>query len=207
MAYIYLITNKVNNKPYIGKTLTSISDRYSKHVYDAKNRTDNCAIHHAMRKYGINNFQIEEIEECSPDVLSEREKYWIKQYDSYNNGYNCTLGGDGQPKYDYELIYNMFKSGMLQKEIAQKLGCEKHTITRALRAYDIPEKEMRQGKYHNRQKKIYKIDKVTNQILQEFSSMTEAAKADGYSIATISLVCNKKRNLINEQYTYIKGEN
>ena len=48
-----------------------------------------------MRKYGIEHFTIEAIEECPINILSEREKYWISEFDSYHNGYNATLGGDG----------------------------------------------------------------------------------------------------------------
>ena len=49
----------------------------------------------AIAKYGKDNFTIEQIEEVENDFLGEREMYWIHYYDSYNNGYNATLGGDG----------------------------------------------------------------------------------------------------------------
>ena len=55
-----------------------------------------------LKKYGIKHFSIEQIEECPDEILSNREIYWIKFYDTYNNGYNATLGGEGCPKYDYE---------------------------------------------------------------------------------------------------------
>jgi len=49
-----------------------------------------------MRKYGIDNFSFEVIEECSLEELNDKEKYWIKYYDSHNssNGYNLTDGGN-----------------------------------------------------------------------------------------------------------------
>jgi hypothetical protein len=49
-----------------------------------------------MRKYGIDNFLFEVVEECSLEELNNREKYWIKYYDSHNplNGYNLTDGGN-----------------------------------------------------------------------------------------------------------------
>jgi hypothetical protein len=46
-----------------------------------------------MRKYGIENFFVEKIEECEEDRLDEREIYWIQKYNSFNDGYNSTLGG------------------------------------------------------------------------------------------------------------------
>ena len=206
MAYVYLISNDINNKMYIGATITSIAERYSKHIYDTFNISDNSAIHHAIRKYGQEHFFINQLEECSIDNVFEREQYWIKFYNSYENGYNETIGGEGCPKYDYSLIYQKFKSGMLQKDIAKELGCEKHTITRALRAYDVSDKEMQKGKYGNAKKVVYKIDLNSNTILETYKSLTEAAKAEQCSVSMISMVCNNKRTLTNKNYTYIKGE-
>lgn len=48
----------------------------------------------AFNKYGIENFEYIIIEECENCNMSEREKYWIKHYDSYNSGYNMTIGGE-----------------------------------------------------------------------------------------------------------------
>ena len=206
MAYVYLISNDINNKMYIGATITSIAERYSKHIYDTFNISDNSAIHHAIRKYGQEHFFINQLEECSIDNVFEREQYWIKFYNSYENGYNETIGGEGCPKYDYSLIYQKFKSGMLQKDIAKELGCEKHTITRALRAYDVSDKEMQKGKYGNAKKVVYKIDLNSNTILETYKTLTEAAKAEQCSVSMISMVCNNKRTLTNKNYTYIKGE-
>jgi hypothetical protein len=50
-----------------------------------------------MRKYGINNFSFEILELCPRIKLNERERYWVKFYDSYYNGYNQTEGGDNAP--------------------------------------------------------------------------------------------------------------
>lgn len=202
MAYIYLISNDINNKLYVGKTVSTIDTRYNKHISEAFTQHSDYAIHRAMRKYGINHFKVTEVENCSLEEVSEREKYWIKYYDSYNNGYNETQGGEGNLKYDYEIIYSLFISGMTQKEIAQKLGCEKHTITRALKNFDVAPEQRQKGKYGNSKKIVVKIDLSTNQILQEYYSATEAAKAEGCSVATISMVCHNKRKLVNKNYTY-----
>lgn len=50
-----------------------------------------------MKKYRIDNFNIIELEECENGLLDEREIYWISYYNSYNNGYNMTTGGDRGP--------------------------------------------------------------------------------------------------------------
>lgn len=94
---VYKITNIINGKVYIGCS-NDIEDRWYKHKYEASHSeliAYNYSIHQAFRKYGLENFKFEIIENC--DDYFEREKYWIAFYDSYNNGYNETLGGDCGP--------------------------------------------------------------------------------------------------------------
>ena len=88
---IYKITNKLNGKFYVGKTMKSLSTRFYKHCYDAVKRNSRCYFHKAIRKYGKENFVIEEIEVCQND-LGNREIFWIS---SLKPEYNQTLGGDG----------------------------------------------------------------------------------------------------------------
>lgn len=85
---IYQITNLVNYKTYIGKTTKTIEERFTRHCYNSK--TQNTYLYRAMRKYGINNFIIEVLEETND--INEREIYWIK---ILQPDYNMTSGGDG----------------------------------------------------------------------------------------------------------------
>ena len=94
---VYKITNLVTNKVYIGITNQGSGVRYRKHWSDARHG-DPCPIHLSMAKYGEENFTLEIIDFAETyDELKEKEKYWIKQYDSKNRekGYNLTDGGDG----------------------------------------------------------------------------------------------------------------
>ena len=59
-----------------------------------------------MRKYGVEHFHIELIEET--DNPEEREIYWIEKKQSFKNGYNATLGGDGRKYLDYDLIISTY---------------------------------------------------------------------------------------------------
>jgi group I intron endonuclease len=98
MIGIYKFTNKINNKSYIGQSV-NIANRVQDHFYRAfynyhTNREYDKAFYRALRKYGKENFNFEILEECSKEDLNEREKYWIKYYNSYENGYNETIGGD-----------------------------------------------------------------------------------------------------------------
>jgi len=93
---VYLIENLINSKKYIGITTQGYKKRFKQHIKDAKNKRYNSALHHAIRKYGIENFTIEVIEFAdSWDDLCEKETDNISKYDTYNNGYNLTLGGEG----------------------------------------------------------------------------------------------------------------
>lgn len=99
MKGIYKITNLLNQKSYIGKS-SDIEKRWKYHKIrynDAKEY--NKPLYRAFRKYGLNNFSFEIIEEIKTDYekqCDEKERYWIEYYNSYGaNGYNETLGGDG----------------------------------------------------------------------------------------------------------------
>lgn len=95
---IYKITNKINNKCYIGKSI-NIEERWKYHIEHRNVISEyNKPLYQAFRKYGIENFSFEIIEEINDcEVMNEREKFWIKHYDCYggDKGYNATLGGDG----------------------------------------------------------------------------------------------------------------
>ena len=99
---IYKITNKVNNKIYIGLTTYSLAHRWRQHVNTANNpshKSYNEVFKKAIRKYGDTNFTVEQIDSAnSLEELKQKEQYWIKYYNcSYLNGgygYNGTLGGD-----------------------------------------------------------------------------------------------------------------
>lgn len=97
---IYKITNKLNNKVYIGKSRNNPIKRFNAHMRHAmEDNKYNNHFYNAIKKYGKDNFIIETIEKNieNEQKLQEREKYWIQFYKSYdkNFGYNKTLGGDG----------------------------------------------------------------------------------------------------------------
>ena len=78
MAYIYQITNDINNKIYIGKTEFSIEKRFKEHCHDAfQKHCEKRPLYSAIRKYGIEHFHIELLEET--EIPEEREIYWIKK--------------------------------------------------------------------------------------------------------------------------------
>jgi group I intron endonuclease len=96
MIGIYKWTNLINNKVYIGQSINILA-RKAEHIKLAKNENYTTNIAKAIRKYGIENFNFEIIEECSYKELNIKEEYYINYYDSLNKekGYNMTSGGNG----------------------------------------------------------------------------------------------------------------
>jgi group I intron endonuclease len=92
---IYKITNKINNKIYIGCTVNSIEKRYYEHLYRCFKTDYKSKLYNSIKKYGEENFYIELIEECDLSNIYEIEKKYIEQYDSFKNGLNSTFGGEG----------------------------------------------------------------------------------------------------------------
>lgn len=96
-AYIYFIVNNLTGERYVGQT-TNFARRKKEHLSQLRNNSHiNSKLQNSWNKYGEENFIIEKIQydNISKDELNEEEKRYIKKYDSYNNGYNLTLGGDG----------------------------------------------------------------------------------------------------------------
>lgn len=121
-GYIYVITNKVNGKQYVGQTSRSIETRYDEHCYDDRSTS---AIHQAIKKYGVSNFKVEQLEQVDLTLLDEKEKYWIKKLNTFENGYNKTAGGQNINfcPYDNVLIVeaNIYVDSCeyLEREIAR----------------------------------------------------------------------------------------
>lgn len=194
MAYIYKITNQINGKIYIGKTLKTIPERWKNHLKSLKRREcEKRPLYDAMNKYGVENFTIEEVEKCSPDILNDREVYWIEQYGSFKNGYNATKGGDGKHYIDYDLVISTYKQLENTVETGQILGINPKTVQYILKNYNI--KAISSGELarkRSEQKPVAKCDKNTGKILEIYPSVGAAEKANGNS-KHIGQVCKGTR--------------
>ena len=93
MIGIYKITKISNGKSYIGQS-NDIERRFKEH--QSKGKSSRIPLDIAIQKYGIYAFTYEILEECPLNKLDEREQYWIKYYNTVNNGYNCSYGGEQQ---------------------------------------------------------------------------------------------------------------
>ena len=88
---IYIITNIQNNKVYIGQTIRPVEYRFNRHISDALNNKLDTHFARAIRKYGPQSFKLQVIDNAeTQDELNKKEQYWIRFYDSVNQGYNET---------------------------------------------------------------------------------------------------------------------
>lgn len=220
---IYLITNLINNKKYVGLTKRNVKVRWYEHVKKSKSKNlSELSLHHDISLYGKNNFNFEVLKECSSiSELCEFEKIYIKELDSIKNGYNLNTGGK-----HYELS-NKLKEKMSVKSntsrevfIFDKSGNYINSyisVNKACRELNIdPRKAFRvlSGKrkscdgyvfsYKNkisildkRSVKVYKYDSDKN-LLREYISINECAKIEKIDRSYLG-------KIIYKEYNYIKG--
>lgn len=122
---VYKAENKINGKIYIGKTIQKLTRRIGSHL--SKGSTS--LFPRALKKYGLQTFTISIIDNAeSEQVLTEKEKYWIRFYDcKYPNGYNLTEGGEGisgcPRSAETKLRLRIFNTGKrLSEEHKVKIG-------------------------------------------------------------------------------------
>lgn len=135
---IYKITNLVNGKSYIGQS-TNIEKRFIGHKSVAFNPNDknyNYPLYRAIRKYGLENFSFEVLEECDVSELNNKEIYYISKYHTHGKfGYNQDDGGNHASHYIklsselVDTIIQILKTSLdSSDDIGKKFGVTGRTI-------------------------------------------------------------------------------
>ena len=203
MIGIYKITNKITGKSYIGQSV-NIATRWAAHksVSRSYETLDGNELHKDILELGLENFSFEIIEQTNVDKLDQREIYWIQYYDTYYNGYNHTLGGNGNVRLDYKKIQELWSIGLTAKEIANILNTSSCSINVALTNLNVTTAEKRERSkeliakaYSQYKRKVLKIDINTNEIIEIFDSVSAAAKAIGVDRATFREGLQKHNNI------------
>lgn len=224
---IYKIENKINNKKYIGQSV-NIEKRWREHRNDAFNsncKDYNMTIYKAFRKYGLNNFSFNIIEECESNELNDKEVYWVDYFNSYYEGYNETIGGNeshihlGRPVELYDMEGKYVKEYPNVTEAAKDLNISRNTIYQILykkrksaKNYQYKYKDDTTTiitKYNNKQggkKEVAQCNK-DGEIIQIFESIANAAKTLKIDSSTISKCCKGKLKTCGGFYwKYIEEE-
>lgn len=141
MGVIYKVTNKINNKIYIGQTRITEPQRWQQHIWHAYNdpEGDCVALCNAIKKYGRESFSREILETLPNENLDEREAYWISFYDATNHeiGYNLALGGRGHSKFTDKQIQQSFEALGSVSAAANELQMSRGQVSRRLQAMGI----------------------------------------------------------------------
>jgi group I intron endonuclease len=131
---VYLVTNTINGKQYIGKTTSSLLRRKSHHGYRGY------ALYNAIKKYGREAFVWETLCICSIEELDEKEKFFIKLYNTCIStggvGYNIQLGGNGAPYGDANPSKRPeVKEKLRNAALGDRNPCKRPDVKEKLRKY------------------------------------------------------------------------
>lgn len=180
---IYKITNKINGKIYIGQTIRSIQARWNDHC----KRSSNYPLSRAIKKYGKDNFIVEEIDTAdSIDELNVKESYWIYYYKSYNSkfGYNLEFGGNKNKKVTKKTrnkISKLHKGKKISEETKKKMSESARLRGNCRKTLEVEQYDFE------------------GNLIKIFSSFKQASQETGIPNSTIRRSClkvreNKSRN-------------
>lgn len=107
---VYKITNKINNKVYIGLTTQGFIQRKREHISRFNRGERDHKLYQAMKKYGIDNFEFTELFYVFDlNDLANFEIQFINEYNSFNRGYNMTVGGNTVSQETKDKLSSIFK--------------------------------------------------------------------------------------------------
>lgn len=205
MAYIYKITNDINKKVYIGMTTRNVELRWKEHL-----RHSSQLIDAAIQQLGKEHFKIEVIEECSEEEVDDKEIYWIKFYNSYEEGYNVTLGGRDEKMImtnRVDEVLEWWNKGLTVNKIVKETGLNVETVRGYLNKSGIDHEQIRQraniyiGKSKAKPVGQYDLD---GNLIKIWESQVQIRQEKKYAKSTLERAIKYKRILDNSYWRKIE---
>jgi group I intron endonuclease len=165
LFYIYRLKNTVNNKSYIG-----VTNNFKKRIREHSYASNNYKISRAIRKYGWENFEYTQIDHSISHEYAYKtlEKMYIIFYDTFYNGYNSTLGGEGSVGHTFS---EKTREKMRLKKLGRKLSSkhkEKISIANKGRLFSQETREKISKKLKNNKNFLGKtFSEETKKVLSE----------------------------------------
>ena len=199
MGYIYTITNKTDNKTYVGQTIQDVEMRWKDHL----KRGSNCRyLKSAFNKYGVDNFVFKLVCITFDNQLDDMEIQYIEKYNCLvPNGYNLRLGGNSgrhnaetkqkisdtlKMRYQNGLVHPRSQLGIPHSEITKK------KISEANKGIPKSQESINKGVISRRKNITIQFDIEGNR-LNSFDSCKKAAEYIGTTTSSICSCCNGKR--------------
>jgi group I intron endonuclease len=200
---IYKVTNNIDGKIYIGATTTSVENRKLDQINNS-NRKYKTKFHEAIATYGADNFQWCQIDTAvNKDELAAKEKKYILEYNSLNEGLNSDSGGGfNKTVYQYDILTgelvdkhtNLTNAGAvigLNKKDLSKVclsvnkACKGFYWSYEFKEYFKP--------YKDKRKKGVQQYSLDGKLIDKFISVSEASKFTGCNKTSIAKVCRGER--------------
>ena len=201
MKIVYKVTNQETGKSYIGVTTRTMEERKADHIKKASKGMGSY-FQSAIATFGPAAFQFEQIDTAtSSNELAEKEKKYILQYDSKENGYNSDSGGGFKKTvYQFDLDGNLVASFYGLKEIESTLGHDKRRISNASITATVWKGSYWSYSQNNtfkpttdsRKKKVLQYG-YNGELIASYDSVAEASRISGISKTCISRCCRNER--------------
>lgn len=173
MKTVYMIRCDLEPKIYIGVTGNSIKSRFREHKKERKKkRSELKPLYMAMNRYGVEHFDIVELEKVDDCIAAERERYWIEKTRGDCGSYNIANGGKGRPLYNHFEILEKIRDCKYTQDVANDVGCSKDIVKIIARKNGV---KMRNKRNDSISRKVRQFS-MEREVLNEFSSLNEAAR-------------------------------
>jgi group I intron endonuclease len=202
MMIVYKVINEENGKVYIGGTTKSLEERKKDHLKKSK-KGKSYAFQNAIATYGADIFKWEQIDTAlTTDDLAQKEKDYILEYNSKEQGYNSDSGGGIQKTvYQYDLSTRMLVKKYSSLSVAgatvslnkQDLSKVCLSINKVCKGYVWCYSSTYPIGVKDNRKKVVQQLTLEGEFLTEYKSVSEASKLTGCNKTSIAKVCRGER--------------